>query len=138
MKNIYSKDTISLSTTLSKIDSDVSKFYKIDFELLKDKVLGKNYDLSIAIIGDKKSRRLNKAYRAKSYAPDVLSFPISETSGEIFLNPKVAKRKSARFDMTPLKYLIYLVIHGMLHLKGMDHGAKMETTEKQLLKKYFS
>ena len=138
MKNIYSKYTISLSTTLSKIDSDVSKFYKIDFELLKDKVLGKNYDLSIAIIGDKKSRRLNKAYRAKSYAPDVLSFPISETSGEIFLNPKVAKRKSARFDMTPLKYLIYLVIHGMLHLKGMDHGAKMETTEKQLLKKYFS
>lgn len=138
MKNIYSKDTISLSTTLSKIDSDVSKFYKIDFELLKDKVLGKKYDLSIAIIGDKKSRRLNKAYRAKSYAPDVLSFPISETSGEIFLNPKVAKRKSARFDMTPLKYLIYLVIHGMLHLKGMDHGAKMETTEKQLLKKYFS
>jgi probable rRNA maturation factor len=138
MKNIYSKDTISLSTTLSKIDSDVSKLYKTDFEFLKDKVLSKEYDLSIAIIGDKKSRRLNQTYRNKSYAPDVLSFPVSKTSGEIFLNPKVARRKSASFDMTPLKYLIYLVIHGMLHLKGMDHGAKMEATEKQLLEKYFS
>jgi probable rRNA maturation factor len=138
MKNIYSKDTISLSITLRIIHRDISKFSKINFETIKNNVLGKDYDLSIAIIGDKKSKRLNKAYRDKSYAPDVLSFPVSKTSGEIFLNPKVARQKSGSFDMTPLKYLIYLVIHGMLHLKGMDHGAKMEATEKQLLEKYFS
>lgn len=115
------------------------KSFNFDKKLLlsiKDYSLGKDYELSITIVGDKKIQNLNKQFRNKDYPTDVLSFPLEKNSGEIFLNLKVAAKKSVDFKMTFKKYIYYVLIHSMLHLKGYVHGEKMEKEEKILMNKF--
>jgi ssRNA-specific RNase YbeY (16S rRNA maturation enzyme) len=92
------------------------------FEKLKDKVVGKKYELSLVFIGNKDSHKLNLLYRGKDKPTNVLSFPLSKTSGEIFIDLSFKEHS-----------VIFLFIHGLLHLKGMQHGATMEREEKKLL-----
>ena len=119
------------NTTKQKFTLNKSKLSDI-----KDAVLGKKYELSLVVVGDKKIQTLNKEFRKKDYATDVLSFPLSKTSGEIFLNLKVATKKSVKFVMTTTKYFYYVLIHSMLHLKGYEHGTKMEKEEQKYINKF--
>jgi probable rRNA maturation factor len=80
--------------------------------------------------------KLNTAHRGKDYATDILSFPLSKKSGEIVLCPQIIKKKSAEFGMTEQKYNKFIVIHGMLHLKGYAHGSRMEQAEKLFLRRF--
>src|SRR3989344_780707 len=66
----------------------------IPFERLARAVLGARYELSLVVCGDALARRMNKAYRKKSYTPNVLSFPITKYAGEIFLNIRSAEREA--------------------------------------------
>jgi probable rRNA maturation factor len=111
-------------------------FASLPFDELKNKILGKNYSLSVVIVGKKRSALLNSKYRSKNYATDILSFPISKNEGEIFINLNVAKNKSKDFEDGFEKYLLFLVIHGCLHLKGFDHGSKMEKYERTYYSRY--
>ncbi len=108
------------------------------FALIKDDILGKEYSLSIAYVGEKKSREINKKYRNKDKPTNILSFALSKTEGEIILCPSVIKREAKNFNKSFPKFLGFLVIHGMLHLKGYDHGKKMEVLEIKYEKKYLS
>lgn len=103
------------------------------FEKIKDKILGKNYELSAVLIDNKQSRQLNKKNRQKNKPANVLSFPLEKNTGEIFLDLQT-KKESKQFKMSYKKYLTFLFIHGCLHLKGFDHGEKMERQEDALLK----
>ena len=105
---------------------------------IKNDILGKKYDLSIALVTEKKSRELNKRYRKKDKATNVLSFALRKDAGELILCPAVIKKETKKFDRTYSKLLGFLVIHGMLHLKGMEHGEKMEKLEQKLEEKYLS
>ena len=87
--------------------------------------MGKSYELSLVFCGDTLSRKLNRAYRGKDKPTNVLSFPLSEKSGEIFINLSRTKPFGAQ----------KLFIHGLLHLNGMEHGARMERAEKKWLAK---
>lgn len=89
-------------------------------------VLGETYDLSLAFITDKKALELNQTLRSKNKIANVLSFPLTESSGEILINKKQAARDDFSLD--------YLFIHGLLHLKGLDHGSRMEREETKLTK----
>lgn len=111
-------------------------FSELLFVNIKEAILKKNYELSFVYVGDKKSKELNLKYRQGNYIPNVLSFPIDKNSGEIFINPNQAKKEFKKFDMTYENFLIYLFIHGCLHLKGLDHGTKMDSLEKKLLKQF--
>ena len=104
------------------------------FLKIKEEILKKNYELSLVFIGDKKSKELNLKYRNGNYIPNVLSFTIDKNTGEIFINPNQAKKEYKDFDLTYKNFLIYLFIHGCLHLKGLDHGKKMDTSEEKYLK----
>lgn len=106
-------------------------------EAAANDILGTSYDVSVVVIGDKKALSLNKEYRGKDYIPNVLSFPIDETMGEIFLNPKTARLEADKFGLSVANYLNYLIIHSMLHLKGLDHGDEMDAKEKHYMKKFF-
>ena len=106
-------------------------------EKIKDGVLGKKYELSLVFTDSKLSRKLNKIYRGKNEPTNVLAFPLSKTSGEIFIDLTVAKQEAKKFDMSFKKFVHFLFIHALLHLKGMVHGRKMEQAEKKLLKKFF-
>lgn len=136
MRLIRAYDTLSIQTTLLNTNVIPKSFVKIDWTKIKAKILDKHYDLSIVFVGRKKSKKLNWLYRKKDYEPDVLSFIVSEAQGEIFINPYIAKTKARTFDMTYEKYLYFLVIHGMLHLNGMSHGAKMEKAEQKYLRDF--
>jgi len=120
-----------LNTTQQSFTLNKRKLFEI-----KESILGKDFELSIVIVGDKKIQNLNKNFRNKDYPTDVLSFPLSKESGEIFMNLKIATKKSIEFKMAPQRYFYYVLIHSMLHLKGYDHGAKMENEETKLLKKF--
>lgn len=102
-----------------------------------DDILGTSYDVSVVVIGDKRAQTLNKEYRGKDYIPNVLSFPIDEDMGEIFLNPKTARLEAPKFGLSVTNYLNYLIVHSLLHLKGHDHGDEMDAKEKFYMKKFF-
>jgi rRNA maturation RNase YbeY len=111
---------------------------RVSFELLKDQILGKKYDLSLAFVGSTISRKINRELRGKDRATNVLSIPLSDLSGEILIDLSKVEKEMPKFGMNLKKLVTYLYIHGLLHLKGMEHGAKMEQTEKRLLAKAFS
>lgn len=108
----------------------------LKIEKLKDEILGKDYDLSFSFVYKNKIHELNKIYRSKDKPTDILSFPLDKKSGEILICKEIAKQKSKDFDMTPKNYLLFLTVHGMLHLKGFKHGEKMEKLEKKYYKKF--
>lgn len=110
----------------------VTKF-SVPFTFLKNLVLSRDFELSLVFTDDIHSKRLNRIYRLKNKPANVLSFPLSRKSAEIFIDLVTAKREAPKFEMTFKKYVTYLFIHGLLHLKGMRHGATMERAEKKLL-----
>jgi len=108
-----------------------------NFSRLKNDILGKKYSLSIAYVDEKKSRFLNKKYRNIDKATNILSFALRKNMGEIVLCPLVIKKEAKNFERTFSQFLGFLVIHGMLHLEGMEHGSRMERVEKKYDQKYF-
>lgn len=109
-----------------------------DFVAIKNAILGKVYDMSIAFVGERRARALNAQYRGKTYVPNVLSFPFDETSGEIVIAPSRVTREAKHFDMQPAQYERFLFIHGCLHLQGLDHGPEMERAEQKFLKRFLN
>jgi probable rRNA maturation factor len=112
------------------------KLPRLPFVSIKNDILGEYYELSVVFIGDKRSRTLNRIYREKDKPANVLSFPLSKTEGEIFLNLRRAEREAHMFDKTFKDFVGFLFIHGLLHLKGMDHGSRMEEQEEKFVKKF--
>ncbi len=108
----------------------------LPFATLKEAVLGKEYELSLVFVGEAKIKELNLAYRDKDMPTDILSFTLSDTSGEIFICPSQAEKKSTEFDRDSNNFLQFLFIHGMFHLKGMEHGSTMEKAEKKIREKF--
>ncbi len=111
----------------------------LPFTLVKNEILGKDYVLSVACVSKNRAQALNMTYRGKEYIPNILSFPLSKKSGELILHLPTIKKQFTSFEMSHHGYILYLFIHGCLHLKGIDHGKKMDTLEEQykrLYKKY--
>ncbi len=106
---------------------------RLPFLQLKNKILGSKYNLSLVFMADTKARSLNKITRQKNTAANVLSFPLTKTDGEIFVNLAKASRDHNKHDMNYLSFVAFLFIHGLLHLKGYSHGSTMERIERQTL-----
>lgn len=104
---------------------------------MKEKLLGKKYDLTIVFCTPKESQERNNAYREKDYATNILSFPLSDTEGEIYISLSVVRKGAKEFEMSYPKFLHLLLIHGMLHLKGLGHGSTMEGLEDTYLKQFY-
>jgi len=113
-----------------------TNFPALPYEDIKNTILGKHYTLELFIVGKKRAQSINQKSRQKDYAPNVLSFPYTATHGEIILCPEVAKKEAGPYGMTIDGYIGFLYIHGLLHLKGYDHGDKMEKLEKKYVAKY--
>lgn len=99
-------------------------------------VLGSSYQLSLVLCGDTLARRINIAYRKKSYYPNVLSFELDPKEGEIFLNIRKAEREARQYGVTLKQRVALLYVHGLFHLKGLAHGDAMEREELKVLKKF--
>lgn len=125
------EDTLSLTKQDKK-----GRTPTLPFLHMKDAILGKRYELSIAIVDEATSRKLNRTHRDKNKPTNVLSFTLSKTSGELVLCPAVIKKEAPKFEMSYSQFFGFLVIHGMLHLKGFEHGSTMERKEALFKKKF--
>lgn len=94
------------------------------------------WDLSLVFVGEKRALSLNKRLRGKTYIPNVLSYALGGKSGEIIICPREAKRQASAYGMGTRIFVLYLFIHGILHIKGWVHGGKMEKCEQNLLAKF--
>jgi probable rRNA maturation factor len=106
-------------------------------EKAAQKILNKEkrkLDLSVVLVGPLRIKELNKRYRKKNKATDVLSF-LYDSSGEIVICPSEVKKNVKRLNSSFKKELIRVLIHGILHLLGYDHqkGKKMVKKEEYYL-----
>lgn len=108
----------------------------IPFQKIAREILGEQYLLSLVLSGDKLVRRINRKYRKKDYAPNVLSFPLSKSEGEVFLNVRKAEREARSLGIPGHSRIAHLFVHGCLHLVGIPHGKKMDSSEKRILAKF--
>lgn len=101
-------------------------------------------DVSIAVVSDRRMRALNRQFRGKDAATDVLSFPathmpgVSSFLGDIVIASGVASRQAREAGHSVATELKVLALHGLLHLLGYDHDTddgKMARAEARLRKK---
>jgi len=90
--------------------------------------------LSLTLVRDEAIRTLNREYRGKDSATDVLSFPLEEPAkrpverllGDVVISVDTARRQAREYDATLQREIYRLLIHGLLHLTGHDHVAASE------------
>lgn len=103
-------------------------------------------ELTIRIVDEAEGRELNRTWRGKDYATNVLSFPAEVPEGildipllgDLVICVPVVEREAAEQGKEPAAHWAHLVIHGCLHLLGYDHieddeAEEMEALERQLL-----
>ena len=85
-------------------------------------------ELSLLLCGDERIAELNARFRGKNRPTDVLSFPREEqgndtrVTGDIAISLPALGRNARKFGVSENEELKRLVVHGILHLAGMDHG----------------
>ncbi len=98
----------------------------------------KNRDVSIAFIGDASMSKLNKAYRGKNKPTDILAFPgDNDFFGEIIIGYAQIKRQAKVYKNSVRQELIFILIHGLLHLLGYDDKTENGRREMEMLSKKF-
>ncbi len=102
-------------------------------------------ELAIRIVGTDEGRTLNRDYRGKDYATNVLSFPAElppglalPLIGDLAICAPVVAREAAEQAKTPRDHWAHLTVHGVLHLLGYDHeqdaqAELMEALETRIL-----
>jgi probable rRNA maturation factor len=82
----------------------------------------------IVLCSDYTIRRLNREYRGKDRATDVLSFNFGDPDllGEVYISLQRAKVQARAYGLTYDEELKRLLIHGLLHLMGYDHHKKAD------------
>ena len=103
-------------------------------------VLPDDAEVTVRFVAEAEGRRLNREFRGRDYATNVLSFPYSRKplAGDLVICVPVVVRE-ARNQGKPLgAHYAHLLVHGCLHLMGMDHerdadAARMERRERRLL-----
>jgi len=121
--------------TRSKIDLGLIR--KITEKFLKYYKL-KGKEVSIAFVGDKTIKKLNKKYRNKNYVTDVLAFAgENDYLGEIVIDYAQIKRQAKRFSGGVKKELIFILVHGLLHLLGYEDKTEKDRQEMERLGEEF-
>ncbi len=95
----------------------------------------KDAGVSLHFIGDTRMKRLNTEYRGIQKTTDVLSFPIQEGEvwpgqntewGDIFISIPQIHRQARQYHVSYREELYRMLVHGILHLFGYDHGTEGE------------
>lgn len=105
-------------------------------------------EVVIRIVDEAESRMLNARYRGKDRPTNVLSFPFeapagveSRHLGDLVICADVVEREAAQQGKKPEHHWAHMVVHGVLHLGGLDHHTEaaaecMETRERQILARF--
>jgi probable rRNA maturation factor len=104
-------------------------------------------EVSLLIVDEQEGRELNRDYRGKDYATNVLTFAYNEgeeiaddapTQADIILCTDVLEKEAAEQKKTVEEHTAHLIVHGVLHAQGYDHledeeAAEMEGLETEIL-----
>jgi probable rRNA maturation factor len=96
-------------------------------------------ELTIRLVDAEEGRTLNRDYRGKDYATNVLTFAYTEdedaevTQADIILCTDVLQREAAEQGKTVETHAAHLVVHGVLHAQGYDHETEDEAEEMEQL-----
>lgn len=107
-------------------------------------VLATDACVTIRIVGQAEGRLLNRSYRRRDYATNVLTFVFRDTppfEGDLALCAPVITREARAQHKTVSAHYAHMVVHGLLHLQGFDHenahdAAVMERRERTLLARF--
>ena len=98
--------------------------------------------ITVRIVGEDEARALNRDYRGKDYATNVLTFDYARTpvvEADLVLCAPVVAREAAAADIDLQSHYAHLLVHGTLHAQGWDHETStadaeaMEALESRLL-----
>jgi len=103
--------------------------------------LERSADVTLRIVDEDEGRALNRQYRGKDKATNVLTFAYADTdplSGDIALCAPVVAREAREQSIALDAHFAHLTVHGVLHLQGYDHedsrdAAAMETRESRIV-----
>ena len=99
-------------------------------------------EVAVRFVSSIEGQALNRDYRGKDYATNVLSFPYEageRICGDLVLCREVVEREAQEQGKTPEAHYAHMVVHGMLHLQGHDHetgsadARRMEALERKIL-----
>lgn len=100
---------------------------------------GAGMHATLRVVGAAEGRRLNRAFRGRDYATNVLSFSYGRGRGDLVLCHPVIAREARDQGKTLQAHYAHMVVHGLLHLRGLDHArradaARMERREIRILR----
>ena len=98
--------------------------------------------ITVRIVGEAEGRELNRGFRAKDYATNVLTFDYEHAPvvvADLVLAAPVVAREAAEQGIAIEAHYAHLLVHGTLHAQGYDHeqedeAAQMEARESELLR----
>jgi probable rRNA maturation factor len=93
-------------------------------------------ELTLRFVDETEGRTLNRDYRSKDYATNVLTFAYGESDddvvqADIVLCAEVLIREAAERQIPVTQHAAHLVVHGVLHAQGYDHEAEDEAEEME-------
>ncbi|MCU0927908.1 MAG: rRNA maturation RNase YbeY [Burkholderiaceae bacterium] len=99
-------------------------------------------ELTVRIVDEAEGRRLNREYRAKDYATNVLTFDYAHEPvvvADLVLCAPVVEREAGELGLAVADHYAHLLVHGALHAQGWDHeraadAQRMERREREILR----
>lgn len=143
-----------MNTIISKEPENLFVEKNIELEIIRAAdVVGKIYgaensEVSITLTDDKNIHELNKKFRGIDRPTDVLSFAFRESEepqilnsdieilGDIIISIERAKIQAEDFGHSFLREIIFLEVHGLLHLLGYDHIEESDRIEMEAEQKF--
>ena len=121
------------TVTFRRVGENLARRTIERFAIRLEKEVAKGRTFDCLITGDADLRRLNRQFRGKDCATDVLSFPAGPApgrgpAGDIAISLGRARRQARAFGHSTEQEIQVLMLHGVLHLLGLDH----ETDEGQM------
>ncbi len=109
---------------------------------LKEEQIPEEAEIDLLFVDNEAIREMNREYRDKDSATDVLSFPMYEADeeiddedeilfGDIVISLERAQEQCEEYGHSLEREVMYLLVHGLLHLSGYDH---MEEEEKKVMR----
>jgi probable rRNA maturation factor len=86
--------------------------------------------VNLRVVGEREGRLLNRTFRKKDRPTNVLSFSYGKEGDVVLCHPVIAREARAQRKTVAAHYA-HLVVHGMLHLRGYDHGKKAQASRMQ-------
>lgn len=114
---------------------------RAQFKKWASAALEEDAEVALRIVGEAEGRELNRDYRGKDYATNVLTFPLTDDPilmGDIVLCHTVVEKEALEQNKPLEAHYAHLVVHGMLHMQGYDHETDdeaevMEARETQIV-----